>query len=55
MITRIPILPSAAILFIVAFFITCRVEEYSDISVYDARLNSETNPIGIDTEKPVFS
>jgi alpha-L-rhamnosidase len=30
-------------------------KEYSDIWIEDARLNSETNPMGIDTEKPDFS
>lgn len=37
------------------FLISCRTENYSDISVYDTRINDETNPIGIDMEKPVFS
>ncbi|MFA5814189.1 MAG: family 78 glycoside hydrolase catalytic domain [Bacteroidales bacterium] len=55
MINRIPKLISVTILFIALFFIACRVEEHSDISVYDARLNAETNPTGVDTEKPVFS
>ncbi len=55
MINRLTIWTSSIILLIAAFLIACRVEEYSDISIYDARLNAEANPIGIDTEKPVFS
>lgn len=30
-------------------------QKYSTISIYDSRLNSENNPIGIDTENPDFS
>ena len=55
MINRIPYCHYFTILFVAAFFIACRVEKYSDISVYDARLNAQTNPTGVDTEKPVFS
>ena len=55
MITRIPVRSSAAILFIAASFMTCTVEEHSDITVYDTRLNAEINPAGVDTEKPAFS
>lgn len=55
MISRFPALICGTILFMAAFFIACSVEEYSDISVYDARLNAEVNPTGVDTEKPFFS
>jgi len=54
MITRIPTWTSGMTLFIAAFLFACSVGEYSDISVYDARLNAETHPTGIDTEKPGF-
>ncbi|HBB92785.1 MAG TPA: hypothetical protein DC042_13995 [Bacteroidales bacterium] len=54
MISRFPALIYGIILFFAAFFIACSVEEYSDISVYDARLNAEVNPTGVDTEKPNY-
>ncbi len=43
------------LLIIAIFFVTCRVEEYSDITIYGAKLNAKADPIGVDTEKPVFS
>lgn len=52
---RISIWHYFTILFTIAFFIACRVEEYSDITIYGTGLNDQTDPIGVDTEKPVFS
>ncbi len=42
---------SLAIIFLI---ISC-AQKYSAISIYDTRLNSETNPIGIDIVEPDFS
>ena len=40
---------------VVILFVACHPLEYSDVWIDDARINSETNPSGIDTEKPEFS
>lgn len=35
--------------------VSCDSQDYSNISIYDSRLNNETDPKGIDIEKPDFS
>jgi alpha-L-rhamnosidase len=48
-------------LLITAFILTnastlaCYSQSYSNVSIYETKLNHEINPIGIDTEKPDFS
>ena len=42
-------------LFSVIFFTSCNFLNFSDIKVLGLKTNSETNPSGIDTEKPDFS
>jgi hypothetical protein len=39
----------------IIFLISGCTQKYSALSIYDTRLNSENNPIGIDTENPDFS
>ena len=34
---------------------SCHAQDYSNIAIYSTLLNHQTNPIGIDTEQPVFS
>ncbi len=37
------------------YLISCQTADYSDISIFDARINDEVNPIGIDIARPDFS
>ena len=55
MTNQIPYCKHLIILIITAFSVACNVDKPSDISIYDTKVNAQTTPSGIDTEKPVFS
>ncbi len=38
-----------------ANIVSCHSQGYSNVAIYETLLNHQTNPIGIDTEKPDFS
>jgi len=41
--------------FVSVSLISCQTEDYSDMSIFDPRINDEVNPKGLDIENPNFS
>jgi alpha-L-rhamnosidase len=55
MITKNRLLLSGFLFSAALITVSCRLNQQADITIYEARLNGEEHPRGIDTEKPVFS